>query len=219
MAIIGKVKIKYRTVDTSQVRSGRGDHQTGQVKTRLKRLLRADFDLVSDPAGRPFLSSFQCREVVLRLFPDAFVLAIAAAGQKVTREVAEGLVSRQAQTARGDDDMAGGRGRGRRGQSRFPTAHGKWAEHGCRTRPGPGAATAGCRPGSARKKTFGFRPWPPSLIMALRRAAAVQRHRRAPRHLFHHRHHHRPARGPGPAPPPPGPVRGTDPVRQRHWPA
>jgi len=42
------------------------------------------------------------------LFPDAFVLAVAAAGQEVAQEVADGLASCQVQAVRGDDGVAGG---------------------------------------------------------------------------------------------------------------
>ena len=58
------------------------------------------YDFVGDPTGQPFLASFQCREVVLRLFPDAFVLAVAAAGQEVAQEVADDLAPGQVQVVR-----------------------------------------------------------------------------------------------------------------------
>jgi hypothetical protein len=70
--------------------------------------LLADFDFVGDPAGRSLLSSFHGREVVLRLFPDAFVLPVPPARQDVGEEIADGLAACQVQAARGDDGVAGG---------------------------------------------------------------------------------------------------------------
>ncbi len=64
--------------------------------------------------------------------------------------------------------------------------------------------------------------WPkgrPQGAPAPRRAAAVHRHRRPPLHVLRHQHPRRPAPRPGTAPPAPGPVRGPDPLRQRHRPA
>jgi hypothetical protein len=54
------------------------------------------------------LSSFHGREVVFRLFPDAFVVAVSPAGQGVAEQVADGLAACQCQAVRGDDGLAGG---------------------------------------------------------------------------------------------------------------
>jgi hypothetical protein len=56
----------------------------------------------------PFLAPFQGREVVFGLFSDAFVVPVAAAGQDVGEQVADGLAACQVQAARGDDGVAGG---------------------------------------------------------------------------------------------------------------
>ena len=77
---------------------------------RLRRQagLPSDFDLVGDTAGPSLLSLFDGREVVFRVFPGAFVVAVPAAGQGVAEEVADGLAACQFQAVRGDDGLAGG---------------------------------------------------------------------------------------------------------------
>lgn len=55
-----------------------------------------------------FLSSFHCREVVLRLFPDAFVMPVSAAGQDVAEEIADDLAACLFQAARGHDGVCAG---------------------------------------------------------------------------------------------------------------
>jgi hypothetical protein len=67
--------------------------------------------------------------------------------------------------------------------------------------------------------------WPKGMRVIVRkerppgRAAAVHRHRRAPLHLFCHQHERRAARRPGTTPQAASPVRGPDPLRERHGPA
>jgi Tryptophan halogenase len=54
------------------------------------------------------MSAFHWREVVLRLFPDAFVLAVSPVGQDVAEEIGDGLAACQCQAVGGDDRVAGG---------------------------------------------------------------------------------------------------------------